>query len=334
MSDYYRVLGVSNGASASEIRDAYRQRAREYHPDKVASLGEDLRRLAAARMLLINEAYRVLGDPASREDYDALRHEERLHWVVCRHCGHSLALDLHGTSSPEHCPACEQPLGLPRTGNEGQGALWDALLLFVKLSHELSGTRELPSSVHLKLDNLFFTLDQLADGRFCLFTHFRLMHAQLGVLVPELHTPWDEACEAGFTQLPRTPAEAATQLRRIVAAFPAERCQIYLNPGERRGPLYEPNAVLISMLQDLSFPAAWKLWQEAGMDLLRIPAQVQEGWAERLAEALPILYGTLRTGAEERTPDSTRERVLLQRAVRDLKLHLQGELARLEELFP
>jgi hypothetical protein len=49
---------------------------------------------------------------------------------------------------------------------------------------------------------------------------------------------------------------------------------------------------------------------------------------------LPILYGTLRAGSEERAPDSTRERVLLQRAVRDLKLHLQGELARLDELFP
>jgi curved DNA-binding protein len=67
--DYYEVLGVPRGASAEEIKRAYRSLARKHHPDLQAAADRDR---AAERFKEINEAYEVLSDPDKRSKYDAL----------------------------------------------------------------------------------------------------------------------------------------------------------------------------------------------------------------------------------------------------------------------
>jgi hypothetical protein len=64
MVNHYDVLGVGRDSSLEEIKQAYHRLAMEYHPDKNPSPW------AAEKMKQINEAYRVLGDPALRSDYD------------------------------------------------------------------------------------------------------------------------------------------------------------------------------------------------------------------------------------------------------------------------
>jgi uncharacterized membrane protein YkvA (DUF1232 family) len=59
-SDPYAVLGVPRSASKDEIRTAYRARMQEYHPDKVAHLGEDLQQLAHRKAQEIQRAYEAL----------------------------------------------------------------------------------------------------------------------------------------------------------------------------------------------------------------------------------------------------------------------------------
>lgn len=58
--DPFTVLGVSRNATFEEIKSAYRTKMREYHPDKVASLGAELRELAERKAKQINEAYEML----------------------------------------------------------------------------------------------------------------------------------------------------------------------------------------------------------------------------------------------------------------------------------
>ncbi len=69
---YYEVLGVSPLASPDAIRRAYRQRAREVHPDRSSTSGpgqDDVDGTGRA-MQELNEAWRVLRDPARRAVYD------------------------------------------------------------------------------------------------------------------------------------------------------------------------------------------------------------------------------------------------------------------------
>lgn len=75
-NDYYGVLGVAPDASPDEIRKAFRERVRACHPDRVANLDEDLRRLAEEKMVQLNEAFAVLRNPARRAAYDD-RHGKR-----------------------------------------------------------------------------------------------------------------------------------------------------------------------------------------------------------------------------------------------------------------
>lgn len=62
--DYYKILGVGRSASDSEIKRAYHQLARQYHPDLNKDPG------AEERFKEINEAYEVLGDRRKRAEYD------------------------------------------------------------------------------------------------------------------------------------------------------------------------------------------------------------------------------------------------------------------------
>jgi DnaJ like chaperone protein len=58
--DAYEVLGVARSASSDAIQAAYRARMKEYHPDKVAHLGEELQKLATEKSQQIQRAYRQL----------------------------------------------------------------------------------------------------------------------------------------------------------------------------------------------------------------------------------------------------------------------------------
>jgi len=56
----YTVLGISSSASGEEIKKAYRQMVRNYHPDRVSHLGEEHAQEAHLRVLEIMEAYQEL----------------------------------------------------------------------------------------------------------------------------------------------------------------------------------------------------------------------------------------------------------------------------------
>src|SRR5512133_2244582 len=65
--DYYGALGVKKGASAEEIRKAFRKLARKYHPDVNPN-----NKAAEEKFKEISEANDVLTDPKKRKIYDQL----------------------------------------------------------------------------------------------------------------------------------------------------------------------------------------------------------------------------------------------------------------------
>lgn len=72
MKDYYAVLGVASDASLEGIRQAYRKKALQLHPDR--NTAPD----AADRFRDVQEAYETLADASRRNDYDENRRRNLL----------------------------------------------------------------------------------------------------------------------------------------------------------------------------------------------------------------------------------------------------------------
>jgi DnaJ-class molecular chaperone len=66
--NYYDILGVSENASQEEIKKAFRNLAKKYHPDR--NKGD---KTAEAKFKEISEAYETLSDPKKRQEYDTMR---------------------------------------------------------------------------------------------------------------------------------------------------------------------------------------------------------------------------------------------------------------------
>ncbi|OGG86118.1 molecular chaperone DnaJ [Candidatus Kaiserbacteria bacterium RIFOXYB1_FULL_46_14] len=62
MKDYYKILGIEQGASKDDIKKAFRKLAAQYHPDK--KTGDE------SKFKEVSEAYAVLGDEKKRTEYD------------------------------------------------------------------------------------------------------------------------------------------------------------------------------------------------------------------------------------------------------------------------
>lgn len=66
--DYYAILGVDLNSSSVEIKTAFRNKVKEYHPDKFFTFTK--KAWATTKMAELNEAYEVLGNPLKRSEYN------------------------------------------------------------------------------------------------------------------------------------------------------------------------------------------------------------------------------------------------------------------------
>jgi curved DNA-binding protein len=118
--DYYLILGVAKGATADEIKKAFRKKARQFHPDVSKEPN------AAARMAELNEANAVLSDPEKRAAYDELArqptggpgqaYQPPPHWDA----GYEFSQD-HAGADEDHSEFFEQLFGrAARTGRPTQ----------------------------------------------------------------------------------------------------------------------------------------------------------------------------------------------------------------------
>ena len=70
--DYYKALGVAKGATADEIKKAYRKLALKWHPDRVEPAKKDE---AQSKFQELGEAFEVLSEPEKRKVYDQVGEE-------------------------------------------------------------------------------------------------------------------------------------------------------------------------------------------------------------------------------------------------------------------
>lgn len=109
MLNYYQVLELDNFTGPEEVKKAYRNKCREYHPDRLSTLGEKLRDLAESEMMIINKANDILSDSNRKNKFDAWLKKATLGNVLtpCRRCGVHYA-----SSDPDNpgdvCPICIQ----------------------------------------------------------------------------------------------------------------------------------------------------------------------------------------------------------------------------------
>ncbi|KAI3782708.1 hypothetical protein L2E82_12762 [Cichorium intybus] len=68
--DYYKVLGLSSNATKDEIKEAFRNIAKKFHPDKHSASPKSVRDGATVRFKQASEAYEVLVDDHKRADYN------------------------------------------------------------------------------------------------------------------------------------------------------------------------------------------------------------------------------------------------------------------------
>lgn len=60
LNEAFRVLGINNSSSWEDVKAAYKQKMKEYHPDRVMNLGDELKELASRKTKDINKSYEIL----------------------------------------------------------------------------------------------------------------------------------------------------------------------------------------------------------------------------------------------------------------------------------
>ncbi|XP_071953894.1 dnaJ homolog subfamily B member 1-like [Antedon mediterranea] len=88
--DYYKILGITKGATDDQIKKAYRKQALKHHPDKNKSKG------AEDKFKEISEAYEVLSDKKRRDIYDKFGEEGLKHGTHNGHSGGNTSWSYHG----------------------------------------------------------------------------------------------------------------------------------------------------------------------------------------------------------------------------------------------
>lgn len=296
MKNYYHLLDIAPSAGVADIRSAYKLKCKEYHPDKVACLGADLQAVAARKMTLINEAYRILGDKASRRLYDSNPKGNAVDriYVVCRNCGYSVQ------TNPEeepitHCVVCGEEIRLTFCQEQNLAAdfNWHAILTFLQLSHHSGQELAAPSSVQLTAQALRFTLSYIPLDGFCLFTHGRRAYnlACHAAWPCEQHD-WDQQEKIGYLSLPADLNQTTTILEGLECKLAIDDTKVCFNAGARkRGPA-EPNVLFISAMLDISLITAQETWQKSGRNLYAVKwPNGHAGQEERLRDCYRIVYG-------------------------------------------
>jgi len=114
--NYYAILEISENASVTQIRDAYKKAALKTHPDRVPQDSPE-RASRTRKFQIVNDAYYTLSDPSRRREYDAQR-------KLFGGSRASYSNPFANTDADDSAPSGEEPK--PPTGGGAGGAAQSA----------------------------------------------------------------------------------------------------------------------------------------------------------------------------------------------------------------
>lgn len=100
--DYYEILQVSADAGQDDLKKAYQQMILRHHPDKNLELAGN-----SDKFMKIDEAYKVLKDPATRKEYDSKRFQESTRCQMIIHDTVSKDEFLYDETNEVHYYVCK-----------------------------------------------------------------------------------------------------------------------------------------------------------------------------------------------------------------------------------
>ena len=220
MLNYYQILDLPDYADARAIKHAYRDKCRQYHPDRVSGLGARLRAVAGHEMALINQAYEVLGDHARRVAFDRVLGDALARGGMrpCRTCGISFSAPLH--AGQDQCPPCRR--ALEGTAQHGPLSVRRLLhLCFIAAHHFASGLPDLCIAPALVLGIGGETLRAVAPpGPLELTLGSKALFDAADPPPEAQKQPWSYMYKTGRINWPEAhPIESAEALHRFCAAM-------------------------------------------------------------------------------------------------------------------
>jgi len=306
MLKYYRILDIPEISPQAVVEAAYRKQCKACHPDKVNHLGSEFKNLASAKMVLLNEAYRILGNPISRKKYN--HNPESFHspgfFTICRNCGCPYWLLEYQELQSLECTSCGESL---YTGSiTPKTRLWkdiSPILHYLRLSHQSAGPAHLPSSLQITYLSHPITLDMMNDGRWCLFTQSESIHKKWRLYGFKGVQKWDEDLATGFCFFSGSDfSEMSDVFNKIIpASLPVDDINAMLTPTNRKDGAAEPNIMLISALSDKSLVTAAELWKVSGGNLFACKADAAPGWESRLEKLYRMVHYPKRKRSSSRS---------------------------------
>ncbi len=104
VENHYQLLGVPTSATPEAIRHAYREKAKELHPDLHRSESQELQVAYSNQMSKVSQAYEILSDPTKRSQYDQLISQQLL---LNSPAKDEAKVDGHNySSSKDNCTLC------------------------------------------------------------------------------------------------------------------------------------------------------------------------------------------------------------------------------------
>jgi curved DNA-binding protein CbpA len=209
--NYYEILGIPHKCTSAEIKKAFRDNVKDYHPDKVDHLGEDLKLHAKRKMILITEARDILLNTELRKEYDKLWLEIQNNFISieCKNCGYLNKLPKQLRPGVIRCRECSAGLNIKNKTVE---------------TPPLESIIKILSSTILTLRNMYyFTIADLGlvldleglqiDIRTMLnddrspnlyaIVNNRELHEYLSISLNYSYEKWDDKCQVGWIFLPR-----------------------------------------------------------------------------------------------------------------------------------